>query len=96
MGTLAGSRNTYFKQDRGKTAAMPQLGALLSPRGECNRAVVVSVARFYPGVSLGKRPGADRDSKNLHKTLSKLGFKVDIHSDLSSDEISELFLSGTN
>lgn len=74
---------------------MPQLRALMNPRVECNRAVVVSVAQFDPGVSLGRRPGADKDSKRLHKTLSKLGFKVDIHTDLSSDEIYELFLTGT-
>uniref|UniRef100_A0A3Q3WZ40 Caspase-3-like n=1 Tax=Mola mola TaxID=94237 RepID=A0A3Q3WZ40_MOLML len=72
---------------------MPQLRALMNPRVECNRAVVVSVARFDPGVSLRRRPGANKDSKRLHKTLSKLGFKVDIHTDLSSDEIYELFLT---
>ncbi|XP_078127007.1 caspase-3 [Sander vitreus] len=60
--------------------------------GECNRAVLVSVAQFVPGVSLGSRPGADEDTKTLHRTLSKLGFKVDIHSDLSGDEIYQLFL----
>ncbi|XP_073334639.1 caspase-3-like [Pagrus major] len=60
-------------------------------RGQCNRAVLVSVAQFHPGVSLQRRPGADKDTKKLHRTLSKLGFKVDIHSDLSADEIYELF-----
>lgn len=64
-------------------------------RGKCNRAVVVSVAQFDPGVRLGRRPGAERDGKRLHRTLSKLDFKVDIHTDLSSDEIYELFLKGT-
>ena len=62
--------------------------------GKCNRAVLVSVAQFVPGVSLGRRPGADKDTKTLHRTLSKLGFKVDIHSDLSGDEIYQLFLKG--
>lgn len=62
--------------------------------GGCNRAVVVSVAQFHPGVSLGRRPGAERDAKKLHRTLSKLGFKVDIHTDLSSEDIYELFLKG--
>ncbi|TDH02481.1 hypothetical protein EPR50_G00173090 [Perca flavescens] len=61
-------------------------------RRVCNRAVLVSVAQFVPGVSLGRRPGADKDTKTLHRTLSKLGFKVDIHSDLSGDEIYQLFL----
>lgn len=62
--------------------------------GGCNRAVLVSVAQFDPEVSLGRRPGAKRDDKKLHRTLSKLGFKVDIHTDLSSDKIYELFLEG--
>lgn len=62
--------------------------------GELNRAVVVSVAEFDPGVSLGRRPGAERDSKRLHRTLSKLGYKVDLHSDLSGEEIYQLFLDG--
>ncbi|XP_042252020.1 caspase-7-like [Thunnus maccoyii] len=59
--------------------------------GGRNRAVVVSVAQFDHGVTLGRRPGAERDAKKLHRTLSKLGFKVDIHSDLGSEEIYELF-----
>ncbi|XP_045923790.1 caspase-7-like [Micropterus dolomieu] len=59
--------------------------------GECNRAVLVSVARFDPGVDLERRSGAERDAKRLHRTLSKLGFKVDIHADLSGDEIYKLF-----
>lgn len=62
--------------------------------GECNRAVVVSVAQFDPGVNLRRRTGAQKDAKRLHRVLSKLGFKVDIHTDLSSDEIYELFQTG--
>ncbi|XP_061589346.1 caspase-3-like [Cololabis saira] len=58
--------------------------------GDCNRAVVVSVARYDHDV-LDRRPGVGRDAKRLHRTLSKLGFKVDLHSDLSSKEILELF-----
>uniref|UniRef100_A0A3Q0T647 Caspase 3, apoptosis-related cysteine peptidase-like n=1 Tax=Amphilophus citrinellus TaxID=61819 RepID=A0A3Q0T647_AMPCI len=58
---------------------------------ERNRAVVVSVSRFYPGGDLRDRPGAKRDAKRLHRTLSKLGFKVELHSDLSSEEIYKLF-----
>lgn len=60
----------------------------------CNRAVVVSVAQFDPGVSLGRRPGAKKDAKKIHSTLSKLGFKVEYHMDLSGDEIYELFQKG--
>lgn len=74
---------------------MQQLRTLIDHRQECNRAVVVSVARFDPGVKLQRRPGAERDSKSLHRTLSKMGFKVDIHNDLSSEEIYELFQKGT-
>ncbi|KAK2818545.1 hypothetical protein Q5P01_024106 [Channa striata] len=59
--------------------------------GERNRAVLVSVAQFDPGVNLGRRPGAEKDAKRLHRTLSKLGFKVDVHSDLSSEEIYDVF-----
>ncbi|XP_026152781.1 caspase-7 [Mastacembelus armatus] len=59
---------------------------------ERNRALLVSVAQFDHGVDLRRRPGAERDTKKLHRTLSKLGFKVDVHSDLSSEEIYELFL----
>ncbi|XP_040915142.1 caspase-7 [Toxotes jaculatrix] len=60
-------------------------------KGQSNRAVLVSVAQFDHGVQLGRRPGAERDAKRLHRILSKLGFKVDIHSDLSSEEIYQLF-----
>ncbi|KAK5856790.1 hypothetical protein PBY51_008360 [Eleginops maclovinus] len=60
--------------------------------GGCNRALLVSVAQFDPGVRLRGRPGAQRDTKKLHRTLSKLGFRVEIHSDLSSDQIYQLFL----
>ncbi|XP_069015924.1 caspase-3-like [Embiotoca jacksoni] len=59
--------------------------------GECNRAVVVSVVRFDPGVELTRRLGAKRDSKKIHRTLSKLGFKVELYDDLTGDEIYELF-----
>lgn len=62
----------------------------------CNRAVVVSVAQFDPGVSLRWRPGAKKDNKKLHSTLSKLGFKVDLHMDLTADEIYELFQKGAS
>lgn len=73
---------------------MLQLGTLLNHGREGKRAVIVSVGEFYPWVNLQKRPGATRDAKKLHKTLSTMGFKVDIHIDLSSDEIYKLFLKG--
>ncbi|XP_020782419.2 caspase-7-like [Boleophthalmus pectinirostris] len=61
-------------------------------RGECNRALIVSVGHFDYGVNLGWRPGVSKDEKKLHRILSKLGFKVDIHTDLSSEEIYQLFM----
>ncbi|XP_074547172.1 caspase-3-like [Halichoeres trimaculatus] len=70
---------------------MPQWRAQMEHRGECNRAVLVSVAQYDPGVELGRRPGANKDTKKLHQVLSKLGFKVEMKLDLSSDEIYELF-----
>lgn len=73
---------------------MLQLGKLLNGGRESKRAVIVSVGEFYPGDCLQRRPGATRDAKKLHKTLSKMGFKVDIHIDLNSDEIYELFHQG--
>ncbi|KAK7895313.1 hypothetical protein WMY93_020638 [Mugilogobius chulae] len=61
-------------------------------RGDCNRALLVSVGRFDHGVVLNKRPGVSKDVKRLHRTLFKLGFKVDIHTDLTSEEIFQLFM----
>lgn len=79
---------------RGAREKMLQLGTLLNSGREGKRAVIVSVGEFYPLVNLQRRPGATRDAKKLHKTLSKMGFKVNIHIDLSSDEIYELFHKG--
>ncbi|CAN9504596.1 unnamed protein product [Ophioblennius macclurei] len=59
--------------------------------GLVNRAVLVYVAQFYPGVGLGNRPGAERDAKRLHRILRKLGYEVELHKDLSSGEIDQLF-----
>nr|XP_006625556.2 PREDICTED: caspase-7-like [Lepisosteus oculatus] len=57
----------------------------------CNKAVLVSVTKFDPGVDLDIRNGARRDTKRLHKILSRLGFQVDIHNDLSANEIQQVF-----
>ncbi|XP_069370054.1 caspase-7-like [Paralichthys olivaceus] len=72
---------------------MLQWRRLMDGDRQCNRALVVSVAEFDPGVKLGRRPGAQKDAKRLHRTLSKLGFKVELHSDLSGEEIYQLFLT---
>ncbi|XP_028319400.1 caspase-7 [Gouania willdenowi] len=63
----------------------------MSPSGTSNRAVVVSVGRFDPGVELSNRPGAPRDTKRLHGCLSRRGFSVELHNDLTSEEIYKLF-----
>ncbi|KAJ8286770.1 hypothetical protein GJAV_G00043100 [Gymnothorax javanicus] len=56
-----------------------------------NRALVVSVAAFDPGVDLLARKGAKRDTKRLHRTLTRLGFQVDFHMDPTAEEIYQLF-----
>uniref|UniRef100_A0A672I710 Caspase family p20 domain-containing protein n=1 Tax=Salarias fasciatus TaxID=181472 RepID=A0A672I710_SALFA len=58
--------------------------------GGVNRAVLVSVENFYPGVGLANRPGAKRDTKRLHRVLRRRGFQVELHQDLSSQEIHQL------
>ncbi len=59
-----------------------------------NRALIVSVENFYPGAGLNKRNGAKKDTRRLHKILSKLGFSVDIRMDIEADEIYEAFKAG--
>lgn len=81
-------------EHRGAGEKMLQLEKLLNRGRMGKRAVIVSVGEFYPWVKLQRRPGATRDAKKLHKTLSKMGFKVDIHTDLSSEEIYQLFEEG--
>lgn len=61
---------------------------------EGKRAVIVSVEQYYPRVSLQRRPGATKDAKRLHSTLMKMGFKVELHLDPSSEDIYELFHNG--
>ncbi|XP_048037010.1 caspase-3-like [Megalobrama amblycephala] len=56
-----------------------------------NRALIVSVENFYPDAGLSKRNGVKRDSRRLHKILSKLGFSVEIRIDIEAEEISEAF-----
>ncbi|XP_070845474.1 caspase-7-like [Chaetodon trifascialis] len=70
---------------------MPHRTGLMDSRDR-NRAVLLSVSHFDHGVNLTRRPGVNADTKSLHRTLSKLGFKVDVHIDLSSNDIYELFL----
>ncbi|XP_059395069.1 caspase-7-like [Carassius carassius] len=56
-----------------------------------NRALIVSVESFNPGEDLIKRNGVKKDTQRLHKTLSKLGFSVDIRIDIDADDIYEAF-----
>lgn len=53
--------------------------------------MLVSVRSFHPGTGLSPRPGTRADVKKLHRTLSRLGFSVDLHMDLSGHEIYQLF-----
>ncbi|XP_061732198.1 caspase-7-like [Nerophis ophidion] len=55
------------------------------------RAVVVSVSSFEPGAPFAARRGALRDAKRIHRILSQLDFKVDLHQDLDSRQIYSLF-----
>lgn len=73
---------------------MSQRRGLKEDRGDSNRAVLVSVGTFDPGVKLGRRPGAERDTRRLHRVLRKMGFKVELHIDPSAKEIHQLFLKG--
>ncbi|XP_062870744.1 caspase-7-like [Trichomycterus rosablanca] len=56
-----------------------------------NRALIVSVENFHPGVGLAKRLGAGRDTKRLHRILSQRGFQVTILNDPDAHEILEAF-----
>ncbi|KAI1904973.1 hypothetical protein AGOR_G00011180 [Albula goreensis] len=56
-----------------------------------NRALIVSVTTFDYGVDLSSRKGAKKDTKRLHKVLTRLGFQVDLHMDPSAEEIYQLF-----
>ena len=60
----------------------------------CNRAVVMSVGDFDPGVHLDKRYGVRWETKRLHKVLSQRGFKVEFHNDPTAQEIYSLFEAG--
>lgn len=59
-----------------------------------NRALIVSVENFYPDVDLIQRRGAKKDTRRLHKILTKLGFSVVLKMDLEADEICEAFKTG--
>lgn len=71
---------------------MPLLRGVSDQKMERNRAVLVSVGQFDHGVNLSRRPGVGKDEKKLHRTLSKMGFKVEIHTDLCSEAIYQLFM----
>ncbi|KTF84577.1 hypothetical protein cypCar_00049256 [Cyprinus carpio] len=56
-----------------------------------NRALIVSVENFCSDAGLNKRTGVKRDTRRLHKILTKLGFSVDIRMDIEANEIYEAF-----
>ncbi|XP_062410527.1 caspase-7-like [Sardina pilchardus] len=57
----------------------------------CNRAVVVSVKNFHRGVELERRCGVSMDNLRLERCLTKFGFTVEKHEDLTAQEIYKLF-----
>ena len=54
------------------------------------RAVVFNQINFSPACCFAKRNGAETDEKNLTKTLSALGFTVEVHVDKESDKIESI------
>ncbi|XP_039624473.1 caspase-7-like isoform X2 [Polypterus senegalus] len=54
------------------------------------KALIVSVGAFHKP-DLPSRSGSKRDTKRLHKILTKLGFKVTLLNDLTAEEIYEEF-----
>ncbi|TSM12580.1 Caspase-3 [Bagarius yarrelli] len=63
----------------------------LSKSAAYNRALIVSVENYSACAQLGKRSGVRRDTKRLHATLSRRGFKVQILNDPDAHEIIEAF-----
>jgi len=62
---------------------------------EVNRAVIVTVNKFHPSVEMSPRPGTNRDTKRLHRILTKLGFQVKIEEEnLGAEEIYKVFQKG--
>uniref|UniRef100_A0AAQ4PXE4 Caspase-3-like n=2 Tax=Gasterosteus aculeatus aculeatus TaxID=481459 RepID=A0AAQ4PXE4_GASAC len=90
--SLGTTGSSFTKEQERRKKQKKEKGGLMDHRRDTNRAVLVSVEQFDPGVVLRRRPGASKDAKKLHRTLSQLGFKVEIHSDLSAEEIYQLFL----
>ncbi|XP_072514530.1 caspase-7 [Salminus brasiliensis] len=57
----------------------------------CSRALIVSVSSFYPGVDLRARPGAEKDTRRLHRALHTRGFSTRILTDPDAQEIYRAF-----
>ncbi|KAG9263419.1 caspase-3 [Astyanax mexicanus] len=57
----------------------------------CNRALIVSVSSFYPGVQLSARPGAERDTRILHRALHTRGYRTRILTDPDAQDIYTAF-----
>ncbi|XP_056425164.1 caspase-7-like isoform X2 [Hyla sarda] len=61
-----------------------------------SRAVIIAITEFHKrqggnGESLEARKGVKYDTKRLHKVLSKLGFEVSLHTDVSSSDIRKIY-----
>ncbi|XP_067879367.1 caspase-7-like [Heterodontus francisci] len=64
------------------TDSLADSGSCLKPR-----VLIITVQKFSPPSHLRSRSAASRDTKNLHKVLSHLGFKVKFKIDYTAEEI---------
>ncbi|KAE8619049.1 hypothetical protein XENTR_v10009580 [Xenopus tropicalis] len=59
------------------------------------RAVIIAISEFHPRHgevgSLDQRKGVKRDVNRLFKVLSRLGYKVSLHMDVSAKEIKDIY-----
>ncbi|XP_043938416.1 caspase-3-like [Protopterus annectens] len=58
-----------------------------------SKALLVSMTDFHPGIKSKLRPrkGAKKDTEKLHRALTELNYKVELHLDLDAKEILELY-----
>ncbi|XP_069618265.1 caspase-7-like [Ranitomeya imitator] len=61
-----------------------------------SRAVIIGITEFHPrsggsGTTLPPRKSVKHDIKRLHRVLSSLGFAVSLYTDISGNEIREIY-----
>ncbi|XP_054853963.1 caspase-7-like [Eublepharis macularius] len=56
-----------------------------------NRALLIVNYNFYRSPELRARPGAEKEAKRLFKALSACNYAVQLHYDLTAEEIQELY-----